>query len=471
MRSDDHTRLAKEEAIQAVQSAKRGDLREAKARYLSAAEHLTYFAEKTTDRQHSQEALKHCKRYVEEAQRLDDVIRQRSHEPGREQAECRPRATGAPELDGDSGRSDSPVNERRREAEEEARGDEESAEESTDWDRQSRRAEELADSANTILPDELNESDSLSEIIGLEEVKNIFHGKLGMYAQFPHFFKPHGPMTRNMSILLFGPPGTGKTQIVRAIARHYNMPLFSVSPASVISKWVGDSPKNLAQVFDAAFKLTDPAGKTLPIVFIDEIDCIASERSSSDSESSNQLMSQLLQLTAKCMRPETPVVFIGASNRPDDIDAAVRRRLSEHIYVGLPDLGDRERIIRLNLSKLDTDLSDEDYAAAAASTELFSGGDLHNLTGSIQNRILQRVQDSTHMKPVMTENGVRMQPCSPGDPTAIAVSATESEQCDNIIPPPVRPGDLRHAITARTPTATPEMLEHFSKWHAQHAAQ
>jgi SpoVK/Ycf46/Vps4 family AAA+-type ATPase len=149
-------------------------------------------------------------------------------------------------------------------------------------------------------------------------------------------------------ILLEGPPGTGKTTIAKVIANQAGLSFFVLRLDEVISKWVGDSEKNLTSLFESA-KACAPA-----VLFIDEIDSIGKQRSgSSGQEHRESFLNHLLQLMDGVIKTEG-LYIIAATNRADLVDAALKRpgRLNKVIEVGLPDVETRRKLFELYLAKL-----------------------------------------------------------------------------------------------------------------------
>ena len=153
-------------------------------------------------------------------------------------------------------------------------------------------------------------------------------------------------------ILLFGPPGCSKTLMARALATEGQMNFLAVKGPELLSKWLGESERALASLFRRA-RLASPC-----IIFVDEIDSIASKRGSADSPSSSRMLSQLLteldginHTGSAAGNKAHRVVVVGATNRPDLLDTALTRpgRIDRMIYVGVPDSDSRAKIFELSL--------------------------------------------------------------------------------------------------------------------------
>jgi transitional endoplasmic reticulum ATPase len=172
-------------------------------------------------------------------------------------------------------------------------------------------------------------------------------------------------------LLLAGPPGTGKTTVAKVLAAQARASFYPISAADVISKWVGDSERNIRQLFERA-RENRPS-----IVFIDEIDAIAGQRGQSlgvhDSHV-NQLLAEIDGVSG-----QRGVFVIGATNRPDQLDPALLRggRLSRTIFLGLPDEAARLALLRLHTARMPT--VGVQYEELAAATEGFSPADLKSL--------------------------------------------------------------------------------------------
>src|SRR3990172_2815800 len=135
-------------------------------------------------------------------------------------------------------------------------------------------------------------------------------------------------------VLLYGPPGTGKTMIAKAIAHEIDATFFVVSPAQVMSKWVGEAEQNIRKLFEAA------KAEPTSVIFLDEIEALVPKRKSDSSTVMQRVVPQILQeLEGFDRTSERALLLVGATNQPWMLDEAILRpgRLDALVYVGLPD--------------------------------------------------------------------------------------------------------------------------------------
>ena len=187
-------------------------------------------------------------------------------------------------------------------------------------------------------------------------------------------------------ILFNGPPGTGKTTIAKAVATMAELNFFVLRANEIVSKWVGDSEKNLTKLFEAAVK-NAPA-----VIFIDEIDSLGKKRSGSDAAPGDNLLNHLLQLIDGVLKSEG-VYVIAATNRADLVDEALRRagRLNRVIEIPLPDLESRRKLFSVYARKLRL-ASGLDLDTLAKVTEGNSGADIKAICNQAGLSAYQREQ-------------------------------------------------------------------------------
>ena len=185
----------------------------------------------------------------------------------------------------------------------------------------------------------------------------------------PTLFKTLG-VKPPRGVLLFGPPGSGKTLIARAVANETGAFFMIINGPEIMSKMAGESESNLRKTFEEAEK-NSPA-----IIFIDEIDSIAPKREKSNGEVEKRIVSQLLTLMDG-LKGRSNVVVIGATNRPNSMDPALRRfgRFDREIDIGVPDENGRLEVFRIHTRNMKLD-EDVDPEYIAKQTHGFVGADL-----------------------------------------------------------------------------------------------
>ncbi|NXA40451.1 FIGL1 protein, partial [Eudromia elegans] len=175
-------------------------------------------------------------------------------------------------------------------------------------------------------------------------------------------------------ILLFGPPGTGKTLIGKCIACQSGATFFSISASSLTSKWVGEGEKMVRALFAVA-RCQQPA-----VIFIDEIDSLLSQRGDGEHESSRRIKTEfLVQLDGATTSSEDRVLVVGATNRPQEIDEAARRRLVKRLYIPLPEAPARKQMITRLMSREHCCLSEGEIELIVRKSHGFSGADVTQL--------------------------------------------------------------------------------------------
>ncbi|XVS66443.1 ATP-binding protein [Actinosynnema sp. CA-299493] len=239
---------------------------------------------------------------------------------------------------------------------------------------------------------------TLADVAGLAEVKRhldiAFLAPLrnpAMAAAFGQ--KPGG------SLLMYGPPGCGKTLIAKAIAGDLGASFLHVTLADLLGKWVGESEKAIQSVFRNA-RAAAPC-----VIFFDEFDALGGRRTSGGggSQTMRMLVTQLLEELDGVASVNDGVYFLAATNRPWDIDSALRRpgRIDKTVLVLPPDAVARAAIVQGALAGKPAD--DVDVVAVAAVTEGFSGADLSHLTTTVLQQAMVESMSSGDLVPVTTD--------------------------------------------------------------------
>ncbi|XP_061339635.1 uncharacterized protein LOC133286256 [Gastrolobium bilobum] len=175
-------------------------------------------------------------------------------------------------------------------------------------------------------------------------------------------------------LLLFGPPGNGKTMLAKAVASESEATFFNVSAASLTSKWVGEGEKLVRTLFMVA------VSRQPSVIFMDEIDSIMSTRLASENDASRRLKSEfLIQFDGVTSNPNDIVIVIGATNKPQELDDAVLRRLVKRIYIPLPEENVRKLLLKHKLKGQAFSLPSGDLERLVKETEGYSGSDLQAL--------------------------------------------------------------------------------------------
>lgn len=162
--------------------------------------------------------------------------------------------------------------------------------------------------------------------------------------------------------------------IGKCIASQAKATFFSISASSLTSKWVGESEKMVRALFAVA-RCHQPA-----VIFIDEIDSMLCQRSDGELEASRRLKTEfLVQFDGAATSSDDRILVIGATNRPQELDEAARRRLVKRLYIPLPESGARRQIILNLLTNQKHNLSEKDLDAIVKSTDGYSGSDMDSL--------------------------------------------------------------------------------------------
>ncbi|XP_011203694.2 fidgetin-like protein 1 [Bactrocera dorsalis] len=207
------------------------------------------------------------------------------------------------------------------------------------------------------------------DIAGLEYVKSIIKEAVVYPLLRPDIFT--GLRRPPRGILLFGPPGTGKTLIGKCIASQSQSTFFSISSSALTSKWVGEGEKMVRALFAVA-AVYQPS-----VVFIDEVDSLLSKRSESEHDSSRKLKNEfLVQLDGAATNDEDRVLIVGATNRPQELDDAARRRFARRLYIPLPEISARKQILKNLLGTVCNDLDESNIQEVGNQTKGYSGADM-----------------------------------------------------------------------------------------------
>jgi len=244
----------------------------------------------------------------------------------------------------------------------------------------------------------LGEHVNLKEVGGYEDVKKELKETILWPIEKKELTIAYG-IKPPKGILLFGPPGSGKTMIMRALAQEMNIGFYYVKTSDLLSQWFGESERNLAKLFEIA-KKNSPC-----ILFFDEIDTIGKKREAYKSEDVGPRLLSTFLVELDGFSSESKIVVIGATNLPHELDRALLRpgRFDKIIYVPLPEKNARKEIFEIYAKKLPI-ADDIDYEKLASITERYSGADIRNVCKEAARLAAERAVGKNEVVPVNMED-------------------------------------------------------------------
>ncbi|XP_077200354.1 spastin isoform X2 [Paroedura picta] len=284
--------------------------------------------------------------------------------------------------------------------------------------------------ANLILNEIVDSGPSVKfdDIAGQELAKQALQEIVILPSLRPELFT--GLRAPARGLLLFGPPGNGKTMLAKAVAAESNATFFNISAASLTSKYVGEGEKLVRALFAVAREL-QPS-----IIFIDEVDSLLCERREGEHDASRRLKTEfLIEFDGVQSSGEDRILVMGATNRPQELDDAVLRRFTKRVYVSLPNEETRLLLLKNLLSKQGNPLTQKDLAQLARMTEGYSGSDL---TALAKDAALGPIRE---LKPEQVKN----------------MSASEMRN--------IRLSDFTESLKKIKRSLSPQTLEAYIRWN------
>lgn len=239
---------------------------------------------------------------------------------------------------------------------------------------------------------------TLEDVVGLDDTKADIRRTVLTPLAHPQLAERFRVGTGG-GLLFFGPPGTGKTMLARAIAGTVNAPLFIVKASDLLSKWQGESEANLASLFEEARR------HKMSIIFVDEFQWLAPRQDQADmSETGRRMLCQLLQELQELQElPDKVVLFLAATNYPWRLDDAAIRlgRFQKHLFVPPPDENGRRLLFRHGLSGRPTDTVD--YCRLAELTDCYTSADILTIIEATARAALDQSAVNKREMPITQE--------------------------------------------------------------------
>ncbi|PWZ11549.1 Protein SUPPRESSOR OF K(+) TRANSPORT GROWTH DEFECT 1 [Zea mays] len=350
-----------------------------------------------------------------------------------------------------------------------------------------------------------------NDVAGLESAKQALQEAVILPVKFPQFFTvctneecyPLGKRRPWRAFLLYGPPGTGKSYLAKAVAteadstffREYiilfedsthhvshklliymdgcdgfarellaqkritfaklrKLSLESISSSDLVSKWMGESEKLVANLFQMA-RENAPS-----IIFIDEIDSLCGQRGEgNESEASRRIKTELLVQMQGVGHNDDKVLVLAATNTPYALDQAVRRRFDKRIYIPLPDTKARQHMFKVHLGDTPHSLTESDFESLARRTDGFSGSDVAVCVKDVLFEPVRKTQDAMFF---FKADGDMWMPCGPKQPGSVQTTMQELASkglAAKILPPPISRTDFEKVLSRQRPTVSKKDLE------------
>lgn len=277
---------------------------------------------------------------------------------------------------------------------------------------------------------------SFNDIGSLDEIKESLQELVMLPLRRPDLFKG-GLLKPCRGVLLFGPPGTGKTMLAKAIANEAGASFINVSMSTITSKWFGEDEKNVRALFTLAAKVSPT------IIFVDEVDSMLGQRTRvGEHEAMRKIKNEFMSHWDGLMtKPGEQILVLAATNRPFDLDEAIIRRFERRIMVGLPSIENREKILKTLLSKEKAE--NLDFHELATMTEGYTGSDLKNLCITAAYRPVRELIQRERQKDLAKKNKAQENNNDSADDAS--VTKEDDKEAEPIVLRPLNMEDLRQA--------------------------
>ena len=278
------------------------------------------------------------------------------------------------------------------------------------------------------------------DVVGIDDAKNALRESIVYPTKRGDLF----PLGWPRGILLYGPPGCGKTILAAATANELDGYFINVDGSSMMSKWLGEAEKNVSRLFKMARSYAEREGKPV-ILFIDELDSLLGQRTNEiggEVRSRNQFLTEIDGINGK--GKDIKLYVIGATNKPWSLDLPFLRRFQKRIYVSLPTLEAREKLFVLYTNKLKLDDRVRSHTLASI-FDGYSASDIKDICQAVQLKVVNEMFSLTDYK----------------EP----IEGEKSSQPRNI-----SMKDFRESLTRRKPSVSMDMIKAYYKWSEQYKA-
>ncbi|KAM9308618.1 vacuolar protein sorting-associated protein 4B [Gastrophryne carolinensis] len=421
-------------ASKASQEDKAGNYSEACRLYQASVEYFLHVVKYDTQSEKARQSIRaKCVEYLDRAEQLKAYLKKSEKAPVKPVKEGAPRATEDKGNESDEGDSEDPEKKKMQ-----------------------------SQLQGAIVMEKPNVK--WNDVAGLEGAKEALKEAVILPIKFPHLFT--GKRTPWRGILLFGPPGTGKSYLAKAVATEANnSTFFSISSSDLVSKWLGESEKLVKNLFQLA-REHKPS-----IIFIDEVDSLCGSRSENESEAARRIKTEFLVQMQGVGVDNEGILVLGATNIPWVLDSAIRRRFEKRIYIPLPEAHARTDMFKLHLGTTPHSLNDADFRELGKRTNGYSGADVSIIVRDALMQPVRKVQSATHFKRVRGKSPLNadvicddlLTPCSPGDPNALEMTWMEVPG-DKLLEPVVCMADMLRSLANTKPTVNDQDLEKLQKF-------
>lgn len=316
-----------------------------------------------------------------------------------------------------------------------------------------------------------------ADVAGLEGAKEALKEAVILPRRFPQLFV--GKRRPWRGILLFGPPGTGKSYLAKAVATEADAKFFAVSSSDLVSKWQGESERLVKNLFAMARQ------EEHAIIFVDEIDSLCGSRSEGESDATRRIKTEFLVQMQGVQQAKDGLLVLGATNIPWDLDPAIRRRFEKRIYIPLPEAPARSTMLKIHLGNTPNQLEQGDFDRIGRECDGMSGSDLSIVCREAIMEPMRTCQKARQFRPVMVDHTEMLAPCEtypscaycPIDLSDAPASSDPCQYCGSIrmtmydmpspelmLPPVVSASDFERSLERIKKTVAEEELGRFISW-------